>query len=58
VAGWGRLVTSDLGRRLGDARVSRRAVIPDRADVDISFSFRFDSTESYPVSMSEPNRSF
>jgi hypothetical protein len=49
VAGWGRLTTSDLGDHKGEARISRRAQIPDRADVDLSFSFRFDATESYPA---------
>lgn len=46
--GYGKLTTSNAGSYNGGARVSRRADITAPTDVNVVFSFKFDSTECYP----------
>jgi len=55
-SGMGRLTTSDLGA-VGAARIARRASIAKITDVDVRFTFRFDSTACHPEVFVRANQS-
>lgn len=47
LSGAGVLAASNYGNFAGESMISRKALITDAADVNIEFSFKFDTTTSY-----------